>query len=264
VRAVRPVRPVRVVRPVPVVRPVVISAHVYRPWRGPFFGYPYFWGARGYWGYPGWAPYWWGPPVPVRYGPELAQARLKVSPRDTEVYVDGRLVGVVDDFDGRFQRLRLPPGRYRLELYREGTEPWSQAVLLTPGTTLDIEHVMAPLPAGAAEPARPVPPPSGPRRGRLPDRARGEGVMPGASREEAPADLDGAAVISLRVQPADATIEIGGEQWELADDDERLILHVTPGRHRIVVTADGYEPFESELEVEAGDSRQLNVSLSRR
>ena len=35
-------------------------------------------------------------------------------------------LGTVDDFDGRLQRLRVPPGQYVLELYREGMRPWSR------------------------------------------------------------------------------------------------------------------------------------------
>jgi hypothetical protein len=34
--------------------------------------------------------------------------QLQVTPRETEVFVDGYFAGRVDDFDGRFQRLPIP------------------------------------------------------------------------------------------------------------------------------------------------------------
>jgi hypothetical protein len=42
--------------------------------------------------------------------------RLKVKPVDATVYVDGYYVGVVDDFDGIFQRLRIEAGPHRIEI----------------------------------------------------------------------------------------------------------------------------------------------------
>ena len=39
-----------------------------------------------------------------------AALRLKVEPRDAEVYVDGFYAGLVDDFDGAMQKLKIVPG----------------------------------------------------------------------------------------------------------------------------------------------------------
>ena len=57
------------------------------------------------------------------YGPSYSSSyvdqgalRLKVKPVDASVYVDGYYVGIVDDFDGVFQRLRLEPGPHRIEI----------------------------------------------------------------------------------------------------------------------------------------------------
>ena len=59
-------------------------------WGAYGYGYPYYWG--GYWG----GGYY------RSYNPNnaLGAARLQVSPRETEVFVDGYYAGVVDDFDG--------------------------------------------------------------------------------------------------------------------------------------------------------------------
>ena len=49
--------------------------------------------------------------------------RLKIEPRNAQVYVDGYYAGVVDDFDGHFQQLKLPPGRHRIEVRATSHEP---------------------------------------------------------------------------------------------------------------------------------------------
>ena len=59
---------------------------------------------------------------PYRY-PNIhpdSSVRLEVTPRDAEVYVDGYHAGIVDDFDGMFQRLRVEPGQHEITLYHDG------------------------------------------------------------------------------------------------------------------------------------------------
>ena len=84
----------------------------YSPFYSPFgFGYGYGWG-----GYP-YAAY--GPYSPYAYGrgyDTSGSARIQVTPKDAEVYVDGYRAGRVDDFDGIFQRLHLDSGAHRIEV----------------------------------------------------------------------------------------------------------------------------------------------------
>jgi hypothetical protein len=49
--------------------------------------------------------------------------RFDVTPKDAQVYVDGYYVGIVDDFEGRRQRLNLLPGAHHIELQAQGYEP---------------------------------------------------------------------------------------------------------------------------------------------
>jgi hypothetical protein len=72
------------------------------------------------------SPYWyydpwfydaqWGVYPPYRYGGYRldpgAAIRIEVKPKQAEVYVDGYYAGIVDDFDGTFQRLRIEPGEH--------------------------------------------------------------------------------------------------------------------------------------------------------
>jgi hypothetical protein len=62
--------------------------------------------------------------------------RLKIKPRDAEVYVDGYFVGKVDEFDGVFQKLALDAGGHRIEIRSEGREVVQFDVLITPGETI--------------------------------------------------------------------------------------------------------------------------------
>ena len=57
--------------------------------------------------------------------------KLKLKPRDAEVYVDGYFVGIVDDFDGIFQRLHLDSGPHRIEARAPGYEPLAFDVRIT-------------------------------------------------------------------------------------------------------------------------------------
>jgi hypothetical protein len=61
--------------------------------------------------------------------------RLKVKPREAEVYVDGYYAGRVDDFDGVFQRLHLEAGPHRIEIRAEGYETLFFDVRILPDET---------------------------------------------------------------------------------------------------------------------------------
>ena len=58
--------------------------------------------------------------------------RLKVQPRNAEVFVDGYFAGVVDDFDGAFQQLNLDVGPHRIELRAAGYESVSFEIRTQP------------------------------------------------------------------------------------------------------------------------------------
>jgi hypothetical protein len=62
--------------------------------------------------------------------------RLKIKPRDAQVFVDGFFVGVVDSFDGVFQKLGIDAGGHRIEIKAPGHEPIQFDVLIAPGETV--------------------------------------------------------------------------------------------------------------------------------
>jgi len=63
--------------------------------------------------------------------------RLKVAPNDAEVYVDGYYAGIVDDFNGHFQRLRLTAGPHRVEVRALGYLPLAFDVIIAPRRTIE-------------------------------------------------------------------------------------------------------------------------------
>ncbi len=107
--------------------------------------------------------------------------RVLATPREAEVYVDGYLVGTVDDFDGWSQRLRLQPGEHEIELYLEGYRSVRQKTLFRPGETYKIRAVLERADPGEAPAARPVPVPGAAPR-HWPGPAPGRGDEPSAPR----------------------------------------------------------------------------------
>jgi hypothetical protein len=237
-------------------RPVVVSpfySGFYRPYYSPFF-----WDVYG-WGYPGIPAFGFGP-----YNRGFAadsSARIQVTPRHAEVYVDGYRAGIVDDFDGFAQRLRVPAGEHVIELYLDGHKSISEAILFAPGESYRIRHTMEPLGPNDPDPMRPMPKPGAAPGQRLAFDAFGQPVGPSTAPAPAMASgRDGAALL-IRVQPGDASITVDGERWQSSGD--RLEIQVTPGEHRIEIQKDGYQPFSTTVRVRPGESSPINVSLTR-
>jgi hypothetical protein len=119
----------------------------YDPWGYGSFGLGYFyyspwaWAPYASYGYPGYYPQY-GP----AFGYDVGRVRLKVQPRDAEVWVDGYYAGTVDDFDGMFQALRLDSGGYRIEIRKPGFETLTFDVRVQPDRTVTFRGMMRQLP----------------------------------------------------------------------------------------------------------------------
>ena len=241
-------RPARAVRAP--ARRVWVGAGLYRPYYFTYY-HPWdpFYGPYGYgpWRYP-YYPY-------DRYGASGA-VRLQVSPRETEVFVDGYYVGVVDSFDGFFQRLRLPPGNHEIELYLAGHESIRQTLYMTPGQTYRIRHVMVPLVPGAPVPPRPAPASAAP-----PSTVGGPSTDPPPASGAAVADPVGFGTLVVRVQPVDAAVVIDGERWTGHEAVGELVLDLGAGTYRLEVSRDGHRPYGVDVDIAPGEDTLINVSL---
>ena len=122
-----------------------LGAFYYDPfWWG---GYPYGYGYGSPWGYGGY------------YGgggyyrdPQDADGvkgglKLKISPEEAEVFVDGYYVGVVDDYNGPFQRLPLVAGTHRIEIRAAGFTSLTFDVKIEPRETISYHGELQAAPA---------------------------------------------------------------------------------------------------------------------
>ena len=216
----------------------------------PFFG-PYPWWPRTAY------PHWYFPLYDNR-----ASLRIIATPKEAAVYVDGFYAGTVDDFDGSFQSLPLPPGGHEVVLYLEGYRTARWKLYLQPGSSMKLRQAMEPLPAGVAS-ERPyvAPPVPAPPTGSFSAPARAPSGLP-PSAESAPL-AKGYGSVELHVQPAGADVRIDDEPW-ISSEKGYYAAYVAVGSHRIVITLSGYQPFSTEVEVREGTSTPLNVILSPR
>jgi hypothetical protein len=123
-------------------RVVVSGGFVYRP-----FFYDSFWGPYPYYGYGAY-------PIGVRASGEV---RVLAAPKQAEVYVDGFYAGVVDDFDGTFQRMHITPGGHAITLHLEGYRTVTQNIYVTPTDTFKLQLTMDKLQPGETSTPPPIP-----------------------------------------------------------------------------------------------------------
>jgi hypothetical protein len=245
-------------------RVVLVSSRFYRPFYygrfyhpgfyysafySPFYFSPFdyspYWGWHGQYRYP---PYGWR-----RYYDNTGSARLQVTPRNAEVFLDGYFVGTVDDFDGYLQRLHAPAGEHELTVHLEGYKSYREKVLLRPGATLKITHVLQPLGPGEASEPRPAPDPNA----RVQSDPNRRPARPYQRGEES-----NFGTLSLRVQPDDAVVLIDGEEWDRPAGEDRLTIDLAEGTHRLEVRKDGFRSYMRTVDIRRGQTVTLNVSLA--
>ena len=144
-------------------------------------GYPYYGHAQPYYYYPyafGYGPHGRGyfyfdlhynsyvfyPPTVARYdyygsyygnyGYPTGELKLRVRPREAQVFINGAYAGTVDEFDGTFQSLRLEGGEYQVEIVSPGYEPLDFDVRITPGEKVTYQGDLLP-----EQPGQPYPEP---------------------------------------------------------------------------------------------------------
>jgi hypothetical protein len=238
-------------------------------WYGyPWYAYPYQYPIGRY-------PYGYG------FADRDSAVRLEVTPKEAEVFVDGYYAGIVDDFDGVFQRLRVPPGEHELTLFREGYRSVHQTLYLTADSTFKVKFNMQKLAAGdiaeqrptpreappqnfvpAPLPNQPGPPQGAPPRG--PITRRPPQPLPPVAGNSRGADSSTYGTLAIRVQPGNATVTIDGERWDGPQGQDRLLVELAEGPHRVQVQREGFEAYSNEVTIRRGETTPLNVSLRTR
>ena len=260
-------------------RVVVVGGGFYSPYYDPFFysdpwyGYQYAYPIRPYgYGY-------------RTYEPE-ASVRVEVKPKEAGVYVDGYYAGIVDDFDGTFQRLRVAPGEHEIALWLDGYRTVRQKVYLTQDNTFRVKYQMERLAAGQPSEPKPQPiePPqdgNDPRMQPPPRQQQPMGRGPVTRRMPPPQQMpppqddprggqesprarpgNGAyGTLAIRVQPGDAEVSIDGENWRGPGGQDRLTVEVAEGSHTVEIRKSGYRTYVTQVDVRRGQTTPLNVSL---
>lgn len=229
------------------------------------YGYPGFWyGWGGPWG--PWAPYGpvpYGPyyPYPYVVDPFSSSVKFTVSPKDAEVYVDGALAGRIDDFDGLFQSLKLPPGTHEIVVFREGYRSVRERLYIESYDSKKLKFDLAKLAEGEQQESRPEPPPPPPD---APRQRPGRRMAPPPDRPEQPETQSQPVLfgtLSIRVVPSDAEVYVDGERWAGPATADRLNIRLATGKHRIEVRKEGLATYAEEVLIRQSATLTLNVSL---
>jgi hypothetical protein len=256
----------------PIARPVIVRGVVYR--LRPIGVHPVYW-RNTWWGLHGAS--WWGPYSPYSYGYGYgygygqgygfqdrltASVRMQVLPREAEVFIDGYSAGVVDDFDGVFQRLRLRPGGHEIVVYLDGYRTFRQRLYLNAGATRTIRHTLEPLSPG--EPMDPPPAPSeAPDDDEEPAAVPGRRVEPAQETETDRVEPAGRfGTLAIRVQPADAEVVVDGERWSAPSGETRLSIQLSEGRHTVEVRKAGFSSYREDVLIRRDRTLTINVSLT--
>jgi hypothetical protein len=229
----------------------------YGPFYGPYIYSPWFYSS--FWWYP---PYGYG--YPYYWGAVGSSVRVQVQPKSAEVYVDGYLAGIVDQFDGMFQNLVVAPGSREITVYQEGCKSLVQRMYLSVGSSYKIKGVMEKLAPGEPNELRPAPEPQPVQPQYLAPQPAAPPVSPPPVETSPPVSAASRfGQVAIRVQPGDADVTIDGEPWRGPQGADRLVVHLPAGTHRVEIRKEGFEPFVTAIEIRAGEATVLNVSLSR-
>ncbi|MBK5256368.1 MAG: PEGA domain-containing protein [Vicinamibacteria bacterium] len=201
----------------------------------------------------------------------VAQLRTLVEPSKTRVYVDGYYAGIVDDFDGLFQRLNVSPGRHDIAFKLEGYKSHTFAVYANRDQTLKIRWDMARGNGETRDSLGEENPQSSDRDEDM-DRDRDRNIdtdrdsardreVDSDRRFEAPRNDAARGELLLDVQPLDASVYVDGEFYGKASQVTRLDLPA--GRHRVEVVRPGYKTVEKEVDIDRPSVR-ITVNLDRR
>jgi len=194
----------------------------YDPWYDPYYDpfyrpvYPYPYPYRRYYYVPSTTGWLW----------------TQVEPNTAEVWVDGKLFGLVRDFDGPVNHLQLQAGEHEAQFRLPGYRTYTVGFVISPDDTTTINYGLQPLPRG-------------------PD----EGYKGGQVEY---------GTLLLSVSPGGSEIYIDGEYRATAPvEDTEILLSVEGGSHQLRVTKDGYTDYSTDIPVDPGRKLRISVRLSR-
>jgi hypothetical protein len=160
------------------------------------------------------------------------QGELEIQPvskleRNAGLWLDGQYVGAVRELGGK-GRLVLPPGEHELLFKLIGYEDVASAIVIEPGTRQDYRLAMSAV-VGATYPQK--------------------------------ADT---AQLRIDVKPDDAAIFINDSFIGRSDRfGGRQGMRLAPGEYRVTIALPGYQAFNAELTLRAGQTYDIETDLAK-
>jgi hypothetical protein len=200
---------------------------------------------------------------------------LDLSPEEAEVYLNGQLIGIADNFDGWPSYLWLDKGTYDLVFYHEGYRTLARQYSIYPGVIIDVEDRLVrgestppeELIAAAAarreeerveEDAEPMEPAWKERVREERERSeRQEGESAPYDARQEPARL------VLAVVPPDAAIYLDGRFIGAAEElfEGGAAVVIDPGEHEVEVVRPGYASKRVTVAAGSGESVERRIEL---
>jgi PEGA domain-containing protein len=144
--------------------------------------------------------------------------------RESGVWVDGQYVGYLKELKGK-KKIVLLPGKHQIAARQSGYDDFNQEIVVEPGQNQTVEVTMKQSPRAIAP--------------------------------------DVTATLKLKVQPDRAAVFL----------DERFVGHagefggafrsmlISPGKHRIKIELPGYQTYETEINLLAGQKLEVKTEL---
>jgi hypothetical protein len=147
--------------------------------------------------------------------------------RDSGVWIDGKYAGYVKELKGN-RKVMLPPGEHEILIRQAGYKDIAQKLVIVPDQIQTIAVVLEENP---------------------------EEIYPGAN----------AAELRLDIQPKRAAVFVdGGYMGHGGDFGGRFhSMLVSPGKHRLKITLDGYKTYETEIDAVASNKSQMKIVLEK-
>ncbi|MGC1416596.1 MAG: PEGA domain-containing protein [Candidatus Acidiferrum sp.] len=144
--------------------------------------------------------------------------------RDSGIWIDGDYVGYVKEFRGK-KNVPLLPGKHHIVVKQKGYQDLTRDIDIQPGQIQSIEVSMQ--------------------------------MIPGATVPDVTAEL------KISAQPKRAAVYLDGSYIGPASQlgGHFHSLLVGPGKHKIKIELPGYQTFETEIDVVAGQKAQVKTEL---
>ena len=168
------------------------------------------------------------PLMPAQQNPKMGEVRFTADnqdERDAGVWIDGKYVGYVKELKGD-RKVMLPAGEHQISIRQAGFKDLTKEVTIDPD---QVETVAVVLEENAKL------------------------TYPGSN----------AAELRLDVRPKRAAVFVDdGYMGHGSDFGGRFhSMLVSPGKHRLKITLDGYQPYETEIDPTANSKSTMAITL---